>query len=151
MTAGKRRIVRMLCKAVLLVSLPLAGYVWALPENSNMLLGAGVLTLLSLIVGFGAEVLASATESDLNELGERITVETQRRADELEIRDEKLRQFDRMVSLLTQQNHDLRASLIAVQVDLQRRRAALVEANEQAAGMDDVSQPLRPSYSARAH
>ncbi|MEI8178852.1 hypothetical protein [Aestuariivirga sp.] len=151
MTAGKRRIVRMLCKAVLLVSLPLAGYVWALPENSNMLLGAGVLTLLSLIVGFGAEVLASATESDLNELGERITVETQRRADELEIRDEKLRQFDRMVSLLTQQNHDLRASLIAVQVDLQRRRAALVEANEQDAGMDDVSQPLRPSYSARAH
>ncbi len=151
MTAGKRRIVRMVCKAVLLVSLPLAGYVWALPENSNMLLGAGVLTLLSLIVGFGAEVLASATESDLNELGERITVETQRRADELEIRDEKLRQFDRMVSLLTQQNHDLRASLIAVQVDLQRRRAALVEANEQDAGMDDVSQPLRPSYSARAH
>ena len=151
MTAGKRRIVRMLCKAVLLVSLPLAGYVWALPENSNMLLGAGVLTLLSLIVGFGAEVLASATESDLNELGERITVETQRRADELEIRDEKLRQFDRMVSLLTQQNHDLRASLIAVQVGLQRRRAALVEANEQDAGMDDVSQPLRPSYSARAH
>lgn len=145
MTAGKRRVLRMLCKIALLISLPLAGFVWALPENTNMLVAAGVLTLASLAVGFGAEFLASATENDLHELGARMSADSQRRADELEARDEKLRQFDRVVSLLTEQNHNLRASLIAVQVDLQRRRAALLQAGE-AVELDAIAQPLRSAY-----
>ena len=58
MTVAKRRVLRMLCKALLIISLPLAGFVWALPENSTMMAAAGLLTALSLAVGFAAEYLA---------------------------------------------------------------------------------------------
>ncbi len=151
MTAEKRRVLRMMCKAMLLVSLPLAGFAWALPETTTMMLGAGALTLLSLAVGFGAEVLASATESDIHELTEQMSADGKRRAAELEARDEKLRQFDRIVGLLTEQNHSLRAKLITVQIDLQRKKEALVDAAEEAMGLDDAIGSLSPAYSARAH
>ena len=150
MTVAKRRVLRMLCKALLIISLPLAGFVWALPENSTMMAAAGLLTALSLAVGFGAEYLASSTENDLHELGERVTVEAQRRADALEERDEKLRQFDRMVTLLTEQNHDLRAKLIGVQVSLQRQRQELLQATGQAVALEDAAE-ANPVYLARAH
>ena len=145
MTAGTRRVVRMLCKASLLVSLPLAGFVWALPENSTMLLGAGLLTMFSLAVGFGAEYLASATENDLEQLAARVTADRERRTHEIEERDEKLRQFDRIMSLLTEQNHRLRAKLVEIQVDLQRKREALVNAGE-SIDLDAFAQPLRSAY-----
>lgn len=145
MTADNRRVLRMLCKASLLVSLPLAGFVWALPENSTMLIGAGVLTLFSLAVGFGAEYLASSTENELEQLALRVTSDRELRTHELEARDEKLRQFDRIVSLLTEQNHSLRAKLVDVQVDLQRKREALVNAGE-FIDLDTFAQPLRSAY-----
>ena len=146
MTIAKRRVLRMLCKALLLISLPLAGFVWALPEDSTMMVAAGLLTALSLAVGFGAEYLASSTENDLHELGERISMETQRRTAALGERDEKLRQFDRMVTLLTEQNHDLRAKLISIQVNLQRQRQDLL----QAVALEDAAEATL-TYSARAH
>jgi septal ring factor EnvC (AmiA/AmiB activator) len=136
---------------MLLVSLPLAGFAWALPETTTMMLGAGALTLLSLAVGFGAEVLASATESDIYELREQMSADGKRRAAELEARDEKLRQFDRIVGLLSDQNHSLRAKLITVQIDLQRKKEALVDAAEEAIGLDDAIGSLSTNYSARAH
>lgn len=154
MTAEKRRALRMLCKALLLISLPLVGFVWALPENSMMMLGAGALTLLCLVVGFGAEYLASSTENDLQELEERAEMERHRRAAALEERDEKVRQFDRMVSVLTGQNHDLRAKLVSVQVELQRRREDLLQAAGKAVGLDGMDatvETMNPAFSARAH
>ena len=146
MTAAKRRVVRMLCKAALLISLPLAGFVWALPETSTMLMGAGALTLLSLVVGFGAEYLASATENEIHGVSQQIAAQRERRVTEFEIRDEKLRQFDRIVSLLTEQNHTLRAKLISVQVDLQRKKEILLQAAGEAVSLEEAA-PLR---SARA-
>ena len=145
MTAAKRRILRMMCKVALLISLPLAGFVWALPEDSTMLMAAGLLTLLSLAVGFGAEALASATENDLEHLAQRMSSDSHRRSNELEARDEKLRQFDRIVSLLTEQNHNLRAKLVAVQIDLQHKREALLQAGE-SVDLDTIAQPTRSAY-----
>lgn len=144
MTAEKRRVLRMLCKALLLVALPLAGFVWALPEDSTMLAAAAALTLASLIVGFGSEYLASSAESDLHDLCERLPVESRRRAEELEARDERLRQFDRLVTLLTEQNNSLRAKLVAVQVDVQRRKDALLDAAGSRAAAGDVAEQPRP-------
>lgn len=149
MTAANRRIVRMLCKASLLVSLPLAGFVWALPETNAVMAIAGVLTVLSLAVGFGAEYLASSTENDIREVSQRIAAQAQRRAADLEIRDENIRQFDRIVNLLTEQNNTLRSNLVALQIEVQRKREALVQAVGQAVAMEDA-QPLRVNY-ARAH
>lgn len=149
MTAAKRRFLRMLCKAVLLVSLPLAGFVWALPEDSTMLMSAGVLTLLSLAVGFGAEYFASSTESEIYDLTQQLAIQGERRVHELEVRDEKLRQFDRIVSLLTEQNHTLRGKLIAVQVELQRKKGLLVQAAGEALSFEEA--PVHTAYAARAH
>lgn len=152
MTADKRRVVRMLCKGLLLISLPLAGFVWALPENAATMTAAVALSAFALAVGFGAEFLASATENDIEEISGRMAADTQRRADELEQHDEKLRQFDRMINLLTEQNHDLRSKLLAVQVSLQRRREALLRAAGEAIAGDDIVMPVpAPSVFARAN
>jgi hypothetical protein len=146
MTANNRRVVRMLCKALLLISLPLAGFVWALPDNTANLAAVVALTLVSLGVGFGAEYLASSTENDLQELDARIAVDAQRRTDELAMRDEKLRQFDRIVNLLTEQNHDLRGKLVSVQVGLQRKKDAVLSAASEALAPEGIAQPVRSVF-----
>jgi hypothetical protein len=150
MTANNRRFVRMLCKALLLISLPLAGFVWALPDDATNLAAAAVLTLVSLAVGFGAEYLASSTENDIQELDARIVVDAQRRADELAMREEKLRQFDRIVNLLTEQNHDLRGKLVSIQVGLKRKTEAILSAAGEALTPEGVAQPARSVF-ARAN
>ena len=150
MTANNRRVVRMLCKALLLISLPLAGFVWALPDDATNLAAVVALTLVSLGVGFGGEYLASSTENDLQELDARIAVDAQRRADELAMRDEKLRQFDRIVNLLTEQNHDLRGKLVSVQVGLQRKKDAVLSAASEALAPEGIAQPVRSVF-ARAN
>ena len=147
--ADNRRVLRMICKGLLLMALPLAGFVWALPDTSLNLVVAAGLTVLSLAAGFGAEYLASTTEQELRDLDARITEEAERRTIALEVRDEKLRQFDRMVTLLTSQNHDLRAKLVSLQVDLQRKKEALLQAGETVMLEDSVV--LNPAFSARAH
>lgn len=141
MTADKRRVVRMLCKGLLIVSLPLAGFVWALPETPSTMTAAAVLSLVALAFGFGAEFLASSTENDIHQLSGRLATDSQRRTEALEQQDEKIRQFDRMVNLLTEQNHDLRSKLLAVQVSLQRRREALLRAAGEAIVGDDLALP----------
>lgn len=152
MTPDKRRVLRMLCKALLLVSLPLAGFVWALPEDTMTMAAAALLSVVALVVGFGAEYLASSTENDIQELSGKIVADRQRRVEDLEQRDEKLRQFDRIVNLLTEQNHDLRSKLLAVQVDLQNRREALLRAAGEAIAGDDLALPTAtPSIYARAN
>ena len=146
MTTDKRRVVRKLCKVLLLVSLPLVGFVWALPEDSSMLAAAGVLTLLSLAVGFGAEFLASSTENDLRELDARRSAASAYRNEELKAQDERLRQLDRIVSVLDEQNHTLRAKLVALQVEVQRRKEALIEAaSGDVAKLGDAASSLRPA------
>jgi hypothetical protein len=150
MTAAKRRFVRMMCKAALLISLPLAGFVWALPENSAMLMSAGALTLLSLLVGFGAEYLASSTENEIQEVTQQIATQRERRVSELEIRDEKIRQFDRIVNLLTEQNHTLRAKLVSAQIEVQQKKDMLLKAAGEALSLEDAA-PLRNGLLARAN
>lgn len=147
--ADNRRVLRMTCKGLLLMALPLAGFVWALPDSSLNLVVAACLTVLSLAAGFGAEYLASSTEQELQDLDARITEEAERRTIALEERDERLRQFDRMVTLLTSQNHDLRAKLVSLQVQLQRKKEALLQAGETVMLEDRVV--LNPAFSARAH
>lgn len=147
MTAENRRVLRLLCKALLLISLPLTGFVWALPETSAMLPAALALTILSLAVGFGAEVLASTTENELQEVSQRAIADGQNRAAELAIRDERLHQFDRIVGMLTEQNHTLRAKLISAQVTLQRHQEGMIDEEAAALGLEDFA----PSRSAFAH
>ena len=150
MTAENRRVIRMLCKAMLIISLPLTGFVWALPENSAMLPIALALTLLSVAVGFGAEVLASSTENELQVVSQRAVSDTQRRSEELAMQDEKLRQFDRIVNLLTEQNHTLRSKLISAQMTLQRHVEGLDTVEASAAGLEDFV-PANAGYASAAH
>jgi|GEM_PF-5922808 len=151
MATDKRHVLRKLCKGLLLVSLPLAGFVWALPEDSSMLAAAGVLTLLSLAVGFGAEFLASSTENDLRELDARMSAASVYRNEELKAQDERLRQLDRIVNVLEEQNHTLRAKLVTVQVELQRRKEALIEAaSGEVAKLGDAAGSLRPALARRS-
>jgi len=118
MTSDGRRMIRMACKAGMLICLPLTGFVWALPTSGQMLPGVVILTVVSILLGVSAELLASSNETEFTSLSAKYEMDSKRRADELEQRDEKLRQFDRVAALLTEQNNSLRAKLISLQVDL---------------------------------
>lgn len=148
MTTENRRVLRMMCKGLLLVCLPLAGFVWAMPDTTTTLAAAGVLTLMSLVVGFGAEYLASSAENDLNQLEGRLAAAAPIHADELMHREERLRQLDRIVNVLTDQNNTLRSNLVAIQVDVQRRREALMQAAADQVGKlgDAAAETLRPAF-----
>lgn len=150
MATDKRRVLRMSCKGLLLLCLPLAGFVWALPEDSTMLAAAGVLTVLSLAVGFGAEYLASSTENDLRELDASMAAASVHRSEQLKAQDERLRQLDRIVSVLEDQNNSLRGKLVSLQVQLQQGKEALLEAaSGEAAKLEEAAETLRPAFSLR--
>lgn len=140
----------MICKGLLLISLPLTGFMWALPSDPTVIGGATLLTLLSIGVGVGAELLAASNEAELNVLGARRAAMTKQRAEELEIRDEKIRQFDRVAALLTEQNHALRAKLISLQVEIQNQRAPRRAAEPHTATSDPLPAALRNAAGSRS-
>ena len=131
MTSQGRRVLRIFCKGGLLICLPLTGFVWALPSEGGVLSGAVVLTVISIALGFAAEVLAASNEAELTSLGAQYEIDQKRRAEELERRDEKLRQHDRVVALLTEQNNSFRANLISLQVEMQQRYGVLRKFDEE--------------------
>lgn len=147
MTAQYRRSMRMLFKGALLICLPLTGFVWALPYSSFQAT-AIVLTALSAVVGIGAELLASSNEAELKQITAQLARDQRQRADELGLRDEKIRQFDRVVQLLTEQNHNLRAKLLNVHTDLQRQREVLA-AHVNGAGSVEELVPQRRAFATR--
>ena len=75
------------------------------------------------------------------------------RADELHHRDDRLQQLDRIVTVLTEQNHTLRGKLVAIQVDVQRRKEALLQAasGEATKIADAASEALRPAFAVRSN
>lgn len=114
MTAEGRRKLRVLFKFGLLVSLPITGYVWAMPAEGAMSVGAVVLTLLSIVMALGAEGLASVAETELSQLRSESAAQDQEWTSELASREEKIRQMDRIIETLSNQNHDLRGKLVSV-------------------------------------
>jgi hypothetical protein len=117
MTADWRRSVRLLFKFGLLVSLPLAGYLWAQTGMSPLAIG---MSAVCVIMALGAEGLASGAEARLARL--RTTADTEGRSfsGELASRDEQIRQMDRIVETLSNQNHDLRGKLVTIHGEVHR-------------------------------
>lgn len=113
-----RRLVRMACKMSLLVSLPVTGFAWALTSDPRMIPVALALTAFSIASGFCAEHHASSSEHDLRDVSEMLRDAERRHADEIARRDEQLRQQDRIISVLSAQDHDLRAKLISLHAKL---------------------------------
>ena len=62
------------------------------------------------------------------------------------MRDEKLRQIDRIMNMLTEQNHDLRGKLISVQVGLQRKRGRHFQRRQRGSRPEGIAQPARSSF-----
>lgn len=142
MTSQGRRVLRMLCKFGLLVCLPITGFIWALPADTHVMGGAVTLTVVSIVLGFGAELLAASNESEFQTLSAQYAADSQRRAEALAERDEKLRQYDRIAALLTEQNNSFRAKLITLQVDMQRRRGTGLKADVQTPAIEELPPDL---------
>lgn len=115
-TDGLRRL-RVVFKFGLLVSLPVAGYLWAQTGTSALTLAAGAVCL---VMALGAEGLASAAESRLSKLRALAAAEERSFEGEASTRDEKIRQMDRIVETLSNQNHDLRGKLISLHGEVHR-------------------------------
>lgn len=122
MTSEGRRRLRVLFKFGLLVSLPLTGYLWALPSPTGMSTGIIVMTALSVVMALGAEGLASIAESELTQLKAKSALEDKQWSAEVAGRDEKIRQMDRIIETLSNQNHDLRGKLVSVHGEMHRLR-----------------------------
>ena len=117
MTVGGHRKLRLFFKFGLLVCLPVTGYFWA---RSGISLQSIAFSVLCVIMAIGAEGLASAGESRLFSLRE--TEEEAERAFQVEAqsREERLRQMDRIVETLSNQNHDLRGKLVSLHGEVHR-------------------------------
>ena len=117
MAVGGRRKLRLFFKFGLLVCLPVTGYLWAVTGVSTQSI---TMTALSVVMALGAEGLVSAAEARLSGLREQdATAENVFRA-EAHTRDEKLRQMDRIVETLSNQNHDLRGKLVSIHGEVHR-------------------------------
>lgn len=117
MTLDGQRTLRLFFKFGLLVSLPLAGYMWALMGLSPWTLGLGAVCL---VMALGAEGLASTAEARLSQL--KAVAGTEERAFEAETatREERIRQMDRVVDTLSNLNHDLRGKHLSLQGESHR-------------------------------
>jgi predicted RNase H-like nuclease (RuvC/YqgF family) len=145
MTVNGRRTLRLFFKFGLLVSLPLAGYLWAITGNSPWTIGVGSACV---VMALAAEALATVSESRLSQL--KALANTEDRAYETEVatREEKIRQMDRVVETLSNQNHDLRSKLVSLHgevhhlheetahlgLDVEADAGSEPQAGEQAAG-----------------
>lgn len=142
MTSEGRRRLRVVFKFGLLVSLPLTGYLWALPSQSTVSTGVIVMTMLSVMMALGAEGLASIAESELTQLKAKAALEDKQWTAEVAGRDEKIRQMDRIIETLSNQNHDLRGKLVSVHGEMHRLRDEVehgrVASTELMDGLDDV-------------
>lgn len=117
MTVNGRRKLRLFFKLGLLVSLPLAGYLWAVTGLSPWSIGVGA---LAVVMALGAESLASASETRLAELRALADEEDRKFAADKALHDEKVRQMDHVVETLSNQNHDLRGKLVSLHSDVHR-------------------------------
>ena len=117
MTVNGRRNFRLFFKFGLLVSLPLTGYLWALTGASPAALA---MSAVCVVLALGAEILASASEGQLGQLSALENAEEQKFQTEASTRDEKIRQMDRIVETLSNQNHDLRGKLVSIHGEVHR-------------------------------
>jgi len=126
MTNNGMRRLRVVFKFGLLVSLPVTGYLWALLGTSP---AAAAMSVVCVVMALGAEGLASSTESRLMQLRAVAAAEEHNFNEETSSRDEKLRQMDRIVETLSNQNHDLRGKLVSLHGEAHRlmEETALLE------------------------
>lgn len=128
--ADWRRSLRLFFKFGLLVSLPLTGYLWGQTGPSPMSLA---MTGLCVMLAIGAESLASVAEGRLAKLMAVDQAEEQAFNAEVSLRDERLRQMDRIVESLSNQNHDLRGKLVSLHGEVHRYEEEAEERKPQAA------------------
>lgn len=138
MTFNGRRRLRLFLKLGLLVSLPLAGYLWAVSGLSPLTIG---LSAVCAVLALGAEGLASASETRLLELKALSDEEDRKFTAEMAIHDEKIRQMDHVVETLSNQNHDLRGKLVSLHGEVHR----LNEESEQLVGRDALVEDATPA------
>lgn len=131
MTAVGRRRLRVLFKIGLLVCLPLTGYFWA---QTGVSAAAIAMSVICVVMALGAEGFASAAETELSQIKARSASEERSFETEVQTKDEKIRQMDRIVETLSNQNHDLRGKLVSIHGEIHRmgteapRREAKAEA-----------------------
>ena len=133
MTVNGRRSLRLFFKFGLLVSLPLTGYLWALTGQSPLSLA---MTAVCVVMAIGAETLVTVQESHLNKMIAIDDGEERAFQSEAASRDERIRQMDRIVETLSNQNHDLRGKLVSIHGEVHRLQEETAHL-----GLDEVAEP----------
>ena len=124
MTADGLRRLRIFFKFGLLVSLPVAGYLWA---QTGVSAAALAMSAVCVVMALGAEGLASAAESRLARLRAIADAGDSGFQTDITNKDEKIRQMDRIVETLSNQNHDLRGKLMSIHGEAHRVESEYAE------------------------
>lgn len=124
MTVAGHRKLRLFFKFGLLVCLPVTGYLWA---QSGISVQSIVMSAVCVVMALGAEGLASSGESKLFKLRESEHEAERIFETEAQSRDERLRQMDRIIETLSNQNHDLRGRLVSIHGEVHRVNEEMAE------------------------
>lgn len=136
MTNSGLRKLRVAFKFGLLVSLPVAGYLWAQTGPSMVSI---IVSAVCVVLALGAESLASMAENRLAHLRAADEEEERIYQNAVATRAEKIRQMDRIVETLSNQNHDLRGKLISLHGEVHRTQTELGELDQPAQGEPDAA------------
>jgi hypothetical protein len=124
MTADGLRRLRVFFKFGLLISLPVAGYLWA---QTGVSAAAIAMSAVCVVMAIGAEGLASAAESRLARLRAIANAGEFGFQTDITNKDERIRQMDRIVETLSNQNHDLRGKLVSLHGEAHRVESEYAE------------------------
>jgi TolA-binding protein len=119
MTSVGRRKLRVLFKIGLIVCLPLTGYLWA---QSGVSTAAIAMSVVCMVMALGAEGFASAAEAELSQIRAQSDLEERNFQAQATNKEEKIRQMDRIVETLSNQNHDLRSKLVSIHGEIHRTK-----------------------------
>lgn len=96
----------------MLILLPLSGVLWAMTESMMFLALAILLSCMSVIAVFAEESVSAAIDEEVDRLQTRVENQTEKIKD----LDEALREDDRILKMLEEQNSRVSAELIAKSV-----------------------------------
>ena len=109
------RRIRLVVVVLFLISTVLAGYLWAHAERqggSQLWGAAAFFTALSVVLMLGVEIVVTKTELQ----AKRLYLAVNEREEEVHLLREKIRELDRSIALLADENEDMRRSILSAAV-----------------------------------
>lgn len=102
--------------AALIVGSASAGFLWAVQQDTAQATLAALMTSFAVLMAYFVERLATSAEHDLQSVAALLTTNIKETAEGIVISDEKIRELDRIIDMLSVENTDFRGRLLGERV-----------------------------------